>query len=582
MDMLNPLDAAFVDAEDQDKQSSFAIASVAVFEGPAPSYEEFLSAVAQRLALVPLHRRKLRKVPFGLGPPVWVDAQDFDIRYHIRQTALPAPGGDEQLSRLVGRVMSQRLDRRYPLWEYWLVEGLRAGRWALVCKVHHCMVDGVSGMELYQAIFDLTPEPSLPAADYPAVPPEPSGTLLAARAAVDALVLPLRNALALSRMLAHPQATARHAEDILQGTARLMGALWPAPGSSLTGSIGRQRRYAWSRASLDEVREIKRELGGTVNDVILAAISGGFRQLLLARGETPTSAMVPSLVPVSVRAAGEENIFDNRVSAIVADLPVHIADPAERLAAVIRQMSGLKASREADAGQAVTSLGGHTWFPFASLLVRALFSLPQREIVTVTTNVPGPSFPLYTLGRRLVEIIPYVPIATTIRTGISVLSYCGSVTFGVTGDYDSTPDIDVLVRGIEDSLTELLKVAGERRPAGPVLPAASERGRPPAGPAQPAGLLRTDRGDGLAGRQLTGHRAVPGGVVVGHATVGLEYVVAAGGRGSGQPDRGHPGAQGARCRPVPGGAEVVHTTVGREDQVAAPGAGGDPGQGLAW
>jgi WS/DGAT/MGAT family acyltransferase len=459
MKPLNSLDAAFVDAEDQDKQASFAIASVAVFEGPAPSYEEFLTAVAGRLPLVPLYRRKLRKVPFSLGPPVWVDARDFDIRYHVRQTALPAPGRDEQLSRLVARVMSQRLDRHYPLWEYWLVEGLDQGRWGLISKVHHCMVDGISGTDLYRVIFDLTPEPSPPSVDDQTVPPEPSDAALAARAALDAVTLPVRDGLALSSALISPPAAVRQAGNALRGMAKLTGALWPAPGSSLTGRIGRQRRYAWARASLDDVKTIKRELGGTVNDVMLAAISGGFRSLLLARGEQPTSAMVPSLVPVSVRAEGEENIYENRVSAMVADLPVHIADPVSRLAAITAEMSDLKASQEVSVGQAVVSLGRYTWYPFASLLVRAAFSLPQREIVTVTTNVPGPRQPLYALGRQLVEIIPYVPIATTLRTGISIFSYCGNVTFGITGDYDTMPDIEEFACGIENGVAELLDAA---------------------------------------------------------------------------------------------------------------------------
>jgi diacylglycerol O-acyltransferase / wax synthase len=463
MEQLNSLDAAFVDAEDQDKQSSFAIASVAVFEGPAPTYEEFLAAVAGRLALVPMYRRKLRTIPFGLGPPVWVDAPDFDLRYHIRETALPPPGGDAQLSRLVGRVMSQRLDRRYPLWEYWLVQGLEHGRWGLISKVHHCMVDGISGTDLYRVIFDLTPEPLPPVADDRTFPPEPSGVALAAGAVLRNLLLPVRDGLALARLAGDPRTAARQAGDTLRGLASLSRALWPAPGSSLTGRIGRQRRYAWGRASLGDVKTIKRELGGTVNDVVLAAISGGFRDLLLARGEDPSPDMVPSLVPVSVRAAGEENIYENRVSAMVADLPVHIADPVERLTAVVKEMAELKESKEASAGQAVVSLGRYTWFPLASLFVRSAFSLPQREIVTVTTNVPGPQQPLYAMGRRLVEIIPYVPIATTVRIGVSIFTYCGQVTFGITGDYDTTPDIEVLARGIENGVGDLLAAAKTAR-----------------------------------------------------------------------------------------------------------------------
>lgn len=460
MELLNSLDASFVDAEDQDRQTSFAIASIAIFEGPAPTYEEFLAAVGRRLPLVPLYRRKLRKVPLNLGSPVWVEDPNFDIRYHVRQTALPAPGGDTELRRLMARVMTQRLDRDYPLWEYWFVEGLDQGRWALISKVHHCMVDGVSGTDLYRVIFDASPEPSPPPpADDQAVPPEPSGLELAARAVLNMAMLPLRDGSALQSALANPEAAARQAADAVRGMARMAGALWPAPGSSLTGPIGRQRRYSWARASLNEVKTIKRELGGTVNDVFLAAISSGFRALLLARGEVPGPSMLPSLIPVSVRNEGEESIYENRVSALVANLPVHIADPVERLTAVRTQLAELKASKESTAGQAVVSLGRLTPFPVASMFVRLAFSLPQREIVTVTTNVPGPQQPLYALGRQLVEIIPYVPIATTLRIGVSIFTYCGKVTFGITGDYSTTPDIAVLARGIEDGVSELLAAA---------------------------------------------------------------------------------------------------------------------------
>jgi diacylglycerol O-acyltransferase len=253
----------------------------------------------------------------------------------------------------------------------------------------------------------------------------------------------------------------------------MAGALWPAPGSSLTGPIGRQRRYTWARASLADVKTIKRELGGTVNDVVLAAISSGFRALLLARGEEPVASMIPSLIPVSVRNEGEESIYENRVSALVANLPVHLADPVQRLADISSQMADLKESRESTAGEALVALGRYTPFPLASLFVRLAFSLPQREIVTVTTNVPGPRQPLYGLGRRLVEIIPYVPIATTLRTGVSIFTYCDQVTFGITGDYDTTPDIDVLARGIERGVSELLAAARQHARQAADLPPAS-------------------------------------------------------------------------------------------------------------
>ena len=465
MDRLNPLDAAFIDAEDADPHISMAIASIAVFEGPAPSHEEVLAYLAGRLPLVPRYRQKLRPVPFRLGRPVWVEDPNFDLRYHVRRTALPAPGGDRQLADLMARVMSQRLDRDHPLWEYWFVEGLAEGCWALISKVHHCMVDGVSGTDLYRVIFDFSPEPAPPVVDDRVAAAEPSPVELAARAMLDTVALPVREARALRGAVADPAGAIRQAADMTRAVAKVAPALWPATGSSLSGSIGRQRRYIWTRASLDDVKTIKGALGGTVNDVVLAAISGGFRALLLARGEQPGPHMVRSLVPVSVRAPGEESLYDNRVSALLADLPVHIADPVERLTAVRAELAALKQSNEAMLGEALASLGRYTPFPFASWLIRLGFELPQRDIVTVTTNVPGPRQPLYGMGRRIVEIIPYVPIATTLRTGVSIFTYCDRVTFGITGDFAANPDLDVLARGIDDAMAELLKASRAPRRA---------------------------------------------------------------------------------------------------------------------
>jgi WS/DGAT/MGAT family acyltransferase len=459
VDRLSPLDALFIDAEDEDQHTSMAIASIAVFEGPRPSRDEFLAHLAGRLPLVPRYRHKLRMVPFHLGRPVWVDDPHFDLGYHVRWTALPGPGGDQQLAELMARVMSQRLDRDHPLWEYWVVEGLAQDRWALISKVHHCMVDGVSGTDLYRVIFDFSPEPAPPAADDRPASSEPSSVELAVQAALNEVVLPARDVLALTSAARDPGRALHQAADTVRAVAKLAPALWPATGSSLSGPIGRQRRYTWARASLDDVKQIKREFGGTVNDVVLAAISGGFRALLLARGEQPLPHMVRSLVPVSVRAPGEENIYENRVSAVLADLPVHIPDPVERLAVVRAELQSLKASKEAMAAEALTSLGRYSPYPLASWWVRQAFGLPQREIVTVTTNVPGPGQPLYGMGRRLLEIIPYVPIATTVRIGVSIFSYCGNVTFGITGDYAANPDLDVLTHGIERGVSELLAAA---------------------------------------------------------------------------------------------------------------------------
>jgi WS/DGAT/MGAT family acyltransferase len=474
MDRLQPLDAVFVDAEDQDENTSMAIASIAVFQGPAPAQEEVLALIADRLPSVPRYRQKLRTVPLRLGRPVWVDDPAFDLRYHVRRTALPAPGEYRQLADLMARVMSQRLDRGHPLWEYWVVEGLARDRWALISKVHHCMIDGVGGADLYRVIMVAPaaveqPPAGLPSGNAPSehTPPaslptgeQPSALALAVAAAGELMRLPARSARALSDAAADPGRAFRQAAGGVRAVARFSGSLRPAAPSSLSGSIGKQRRYAWTRASLADIKTIKEEFGGTVNDVLLAAISSGFRTLLLDRGEQPEPHEVPSLVPVSVRAPGS-NGFGNEVSATITDLPVHIADPVERLAAVRALQDSLKADREAMVGQALVALGQYDAYPLTSWLVRKFFGLPQREVVTVTTNVPGPREPLYWMGRRLEEIIPYVPIASTVRTGISIFSYDGELTFGITADYDANPDLEVLSRGIEHGVSELLLAATE-------------------------------------------------------------------------------------------------------------------------
>jgi diacylglycerol O-acyltransferase len=325
------------------------------------------------------------------------------------------------------------------------------------------MVDGISGTDLYRVIFDLSPEPGPPAVQAGQVPAEPNGLALAASAAADMVARPARGAIALAGALSRPRETFRQASQTARAVARMASSASPASGSSLSGPISRQRRYTWARGSLSEVKTIKRELGGTVNDVVLAAISSGFRTLLLSRGEHPEPHMVPSLIPISTRAPGEEDIRDNRVSVVLADLPVHLTDPVDRLAFVRAEMSALKTIRAESAAEALVALGRFTPYPLASQVVRLGYRIPHDEIATVTTNVPGPQQPLYALGRKLVELIPYVPIATNLRTGVSIFSYCGQLTFGITGDYATTPDIGVLARGIEHGIEELTDAALRRR-----------------------------------------------------------------------------------------------------------------------
>lgn len=451
---MTPLDATFLLIEDAEPNSSLAIASIGAFAGPAPSLEEFRDHLLGRLPLIPRYRQKVRHVPLDLAAPVWVDDPSFDIDHHLVRTALPSPGGDTQLRALMGRVMAARLDRDRPLWQNWLVEGLEGDRWALISKVHHCMVDGISATDLYQAVLDPTPVPRPPAPDRWHPDTEPSTARITLDAVTDLALLPARQTRALAGVLAHPSGWPTRLAAAGRGSATLAAGMRPAQRSSLTGALARPRHYDWATASTDTVRTIRHALGGTFNDVILAAITGGFRALLLSRGEEPTPTVIRTLVPVSLRAPGQESVRDNQVSLLLARLPVHLDDPLDRLEAVRTELSSLKHSGEAATGAMLTSLARYQPYPLVAAPLRAALHTPQRAVVTVTTNVPGPRKPLYALGRELLELVPYVPIAITLRIGVSIFSYRDQVTFGLTGD-ESAEDLQVLRNGIEDDLRAL-------------------------------------------------------------------------------------------------------------------------------
>ncbi len=462
MERMTPLDAAFLQSEDEEPGVSLAISSVAVFEGPAPSTEQFAELLRGRLPLIPRYRQKARQIPFDLGPPVWVDDEHFDLGYHLRRTALPAPGGDAELSALLGRVMAARLDRRRPLWEYWLVERLHGGRWALISKVHHCMVDGVSGTDLYGVVLDPTPTPRPPAPDDWRPEPEPTDLDLVTRALAGLAANPAMQVRAAAGALRRPGVLLSRTWDTVRGLAALSGALVPARRSSLNGPLSAGRRFAVARGSVADVSAVRARYGGTFNDVVLTAVAGGFRRVLLETGEQATQGTVRALVPVSTRLAGQESIRDNRVSLMLADLPVEVADPVERLQVTRDRLEHLKAVHEAEAGATVTGLAALGPFPLVATQVRLAAHVAQRSIVTTTTNVPGPRQPLYALGRQLLEIIPYVPIASTVRTGVAILSYRDRLVIGVTGDYEFAPEVGILADGIENELSALAAAARPR------------------------------------------------------------------------------------------------------------------------
>ncbi len=458
MERLTPLADAFLEAEDVDRNACLAIGSLAIFEGPRPRFEEVVEAIAGRLPLIPRYRQKLRPVPLGLAAPAWVDDAGFDIRNHVRHAALPAPGGPTEIGELMSRLMSARMDRDRPLWEYYFWEGLPDDRWALLSKVHHSVVDGISGSDLYQLLLDPSPvqRPGVPDTWVPA---EPLSTAEFTAGAVRELVsTPLHATGAVATAMRAPRRLARTTVRTATGLLALSGALLPVHGSSLSGPLNGSRRYSWTSVSLDDIRPVRKAFGATVNDVALASVTGGFRRLLLSRGETPDAHVLRSLVPVSTREPGEESIPDNRVTLMLPYLPVEVADPVKRLNTVRLRIRTLRGQREPEGGQGITTVAEYGLFPAVSWGLRLGFRLPQHQISTVTTNVPGPRTTLYGLGRELQAILPYVPIADRVRIGIAIYSYRDTLTFGVTSDYETTPDIEVLTTGISESLAEL----GER------------------------------------------------------------------------------------------------------------------------
>lgn len=456
-DALSPLDSSFFHLEDG--KASLHIASLALFEGPVPAQDEVLAALAAKLPLVPRYRQRVRSVPMNLGRPVWVDHPEFDITEHVHRIQVPAPGGEDELLALMGELMSLPLDRERPVWEDWVVEGLAGGRWAMVTKVHHSMADGISGTDLLSTVFDHSPEPGSAVDDDWSPRPTPSDLALAAAAVRERLRVPGKEVRGLARLVATPRATTRRVLALGRGFAGFAGALRPIDGSSLIGPIGTDRLFRCLEVPISDVLFVRQALGGTLNDVVLSAVASGFRTLLLERGERPGRHAVRTLVPVSVRHPSQHGHPDNRVSAILAELPVEHEDPVGRHEDVVARMRRLKASHEAEAGEAVTELADLVPPAALASALHVAFRVPHRMLTTVTTNVPGPRNTLYFVGRRMLATYPYVPIADRVRIGVAVTSYEGRLLFGITADAEHSPDIDVLRAGLEKGFAELVEAA---------------------------------------------------------------------------------------------------------------------------
>jgi diacylglycerol O-acyltransferase len=458
-DRLTGLDASFLHLEDA--SSHMHVGGVMLFEGPPPPYAELLEAFERRLPLVPRYRQRLAFVPLGQGRPKWVDDPHFNLRYHVRSAALASPGSERQLKDMAGRVFSQQLDRDKPLWEVWLVEGLDDDRFAVLSKTHHALVDGISGVDIISVLFDTSPEPAAPTdpGERWLPRPLPSWAQLLAEALLERATIPAEIGRSVRAVFRGPRRIAGGVRDAAVGVGAMAWAgLNPAPGSPYNKSIGPHRRFTWVRADLRDLKAIKDELGGTVNDVVLSIVSGGLGRHLRRRGVNTDGLELKAMVPVSVRSDVERGALGNRVAAMMAPLPVWCQEPVARLDIVSEQLKGLKSGGQAVGAQVLTDLSGFA--PPTIMDQASRLMARQRFFNLVVTNVPGPQFPLYLLGRRMLDPFPMVPLAKNQALGVALLSYDGRINFGLVGDYDLMWDLDDFAVDLEESLAELADAAG--------------------------------------------------------------------------------------------------------------------------
>ena len=456
MEQLSALDAGFLEVEDSDPHVSLAVGGVSIMEGPPPSYDEFVSTFAERVPTIPRCRQVLRTHPLDLGAPEWEDDPHFDISRHLHRLAVPRPGDDAELFKVIATVMERRLDRERPLWECWIIEGLSDNRWAVLTKIHHCIADGIATTQMLANFSDNGGGDSFATDIRAAKEPDRRGFSLP-----KVSLNPLSWVSAISRSAF---AAAAAAEHVAVGAAELTASLLsPAPESSLNGPVTTMRRYSAARVRLADLRSVSQAFGVTLNDVALAAITDGYRRILLDRGEQPGHNSLRTLVPVSVRSVNHFNMTDNQVSAMLPLLPVDEADPVRQLQLVHSRLTRAKASGQREGGSAAFSAAKSVPFAFSAWTIRLMSRLPQRAVVALATNVPGPRGQQTLMGRRVLEILPVPPIALQLRTGIAMLSYADSFIFGITADYDTAPDIEALAAGIEDGVARLVTVGRARR-----------------------------------------------------------------------------------------------------------------------
>ena len=478
-DRLSALDSSFLEIESD--ASHMHVGSVGLFDAkPLRSahggldQERILAASEAGAAQNARFRQRLAWVP-GFRSPVWIDDDHFNLHYHIRFTALPAPGDLRQLKRLTGRIMSTQLDRGKPMWEIWFVEGVEGDRVAIISKAHHCMIDGVSGVDLMASMMKPVAEERVAAPGQWIPRPAPTPARLLIDEVQRRAAAPLLVAQAGRELLRDPIKSLRSAGNAAAGLIEAVGAgLTPATASPLNVDIGPHRRFDWTRIDLDAVKAIKNGLGGTLNDVVLAIVAGAMRRFLRARGERVGELDFRCMVPVNVRAADQQGALGNRVSFLMARLPVGERDPRRRLQQVIETTQQLKGSRQAQGAQLLEEISDHT---FASLFIQmARMGARSLSYNMVVTNVPGPPFRVYFLGSPLREVYPLVPLFENQGLGIALFSYDGGLYWGFNADWDAVPDLHDVVGDVEREFKLLADAAGVSTVAAKAEPAA----QPPA------------------------------------------------------------------------------------------------------
>lgn len=431
------------------------------------TFDEFLLKVTERLPYAPKFRWRLKDTPFGLDRPMWVDDDDFDVRRHVRRIGVPSPGGAKELGEVVGTLMSSQLDRRRPLWEMWLIEGLAGGKLAVFLKYHHCLLDGVAGASLATVLLDLEPDAPAPLAPLP-TPEEaqaggqPGDLELLGRVIVDQARRPMRLARYLTGMVGKGMAAAQSITGDEENRAILK-----APVTPFNGPIGPRRELAFASISMDDVRSLKGAHDVKVNDVVLAVTAGALRRYMEKHDALPDSALV-SAVPVSTRPKGD-SAMDNQISNMFVSLATDIEDPVERLRAIKRSTESAKAMRNAIGAREIQSVGEVASPLILGSAIRAIYrtSLMSRiplRVNTVVSNVPGPNIPLYICGGKVVAIFPSSVILEGMGLNVTVISYLDRVDFGLLVDPDLIPDVWVLANEVTSALGELMSASGLGKP----------------------------------------------------------------------------------------------------------------------